>query len=64
MSSDASFFGDGSQAIQSTITADVNLHRSCSIVEFYELHRCVEWLNSHSDINRVSIFHNICVGLH
>lgn len=54
MSSDAAFFGDGSQVIQTTVTSDANLSRHCGLSDYYELPRCSEWLQSHPDIKKVS----------
>ena len=54
MSSDAAFFGDGSQVIQTTVTSDANLSRHCGLSDYYELPRCSEWLQSHPNIKKVS----------
>lgn len=56
MSSDAAFFGDGSKVISATVDANgiSRAESSCNVEDYYELSRCVEWLNSNSNVSKVS----------
>lgn len=54
MASDDAFYTDNNAALRNASEVKT-LERSCLLEEYYEIDRCIDWLNTHTKVQRVSL---------